>query len=31
MTKTLDELDKEASVCTRCRLASGRTQVVLVV
>jgi uracil-DNA glycosylase family 4 len=28
MTKTLDELDREASVCTRCRLASGRTQVV---
>jgi uracil-DNA glycosylase family 4 len=28
MTKTLDELDKEASGCTRCRLASGRTQVV---
>ena len=28
MTKTLDELNREASVCTRCRLASGRTQVV---
>jgi uracil-DNA glycosylase len=28
MTKTLDELDREASVCTKCRLASGRTQVV---
>ena len=28
MTKTLDELDRDASVCTRCRLASGRTQVV---
>jgi len=28
MTKSLDELDKEASGCTRCRLASGRTQVV---
>jgi uracil-DNA glycosylase len=28
MTKTLDELDREASGCTRCRLASGRTQVV---
>ena len=28
MTKILDELDREASVCTRCRLASGRTQVV---
>jgi uracil-DNA glycosylase len=28
MTKSLDELDREASVCTRCRLASGRTQVV---
>jgi uracil-DNA glycosylase family 4 len=28
MTKTLDELDREASGCTRCRLARGRTQVV---
>ena len=28
MIKTLDELGREASVCTRCRLASGRTQVV---
>jgi DNA polymerase len=28
MTRTLDELGLEASGCTRCRLASGRTQVV---
>jgi uracil-DNA glycosylase family 4 len=28
MTKTLQELGHEASSCTRCRLASGRTQVV---
>jgi DNA polymerase len=28
MTRTLDELGMQASVCTRCRLAGGRTQVV---
>jgi DNA polymerase len=28
MDRTLDELAREASTCTRCRLASGRTQVV---
>jgi uracil-DNA glycosylase family 4 len=28
MSLTLDELEAEASVCTRCRLAKGRTQVV---
>src|SRR5919198_3128256 len=28
MTLTLDELGAEASTCTRCRLAKGRTQVV---
>jgi len=28
MTTTLQELAREASSCTRCRLASGRTQVV---
>jgi uracil-DNA glycosylase len=28
MMSTLDELSREASTCTRCRLASGRTQVV---
>src|SRR5439155_9766725 len=28
MTKTLQELAHEDSSCTRCRLASGRTQVV---
>jgi DNA polymerase len=28
MTKTLQELAHEASSCTRCRLAGGRTQVV---
>jgi uracil-DNA glycosylase len=28
MTRTLDEWRIEASTCTRCRLASGRTQVV---
>jgi DNA polymerase len=28
MTRTLEELATEAAVCTRCRLASGRTQVV---
>jgi len=28
MTKTLQELAQEASRCTRCRLATGRTQVV---
>ena len=28
MTETLQELAREASTCTRCRLAGGRTQVV---
>lgn len=28
MTRTLDELEAEASTCRRCRLANGRTQVV---
>jgi DNA polymerase len=28
MMSTLDELSREASTCTRCRLAGGRTQVV---
>jgi uracil-DNA glycosylase len=28
MSKTLEELADEAAVCTRCRLAGGRTQVV---
>jgi uracil-DNA glycosylase family 4 len=28
MSLTLDELEAEASACTRCRLAKGRTQVV---
>jgi len=28
MTRTLHELAEEASTCTRCRLANGRTQVV---
>jgi uracil-DNA glycosylase len=28
MTSTLDELGREASTCTRCRLAGGRTTVV---
>jgi uracil-DNA glycosylase family 4 len=28
MSMTLQELDREASTCTRCRLAKGRTQVV---
>src|SRR5207248_6929418 len=28
MTETLQELAREASTCTRCRLARGRTQVV---
>ncbi|MFN2590371.1 MAG: uracil-DNA glycosylase [Actinomycetota bacterium] len=28
MTQTLEELAAEAATCTRCRLASGRTQVV---
>jgi uracil-DNA glycosylase family 4 len=28
MSLTLDELEAEASACTRCRLARGRTQVV---
>jgi uracil-DNA glycosylase family 4 len=28
MTMTLQELNREASTCTRCRLAKGRTQVV---
>src|SRR5256884_8970307 len=28
MSRTLSELAREASTCTRCRLATGRTQVV---
>jgi uracil-DNA glycosylase len=28
MDRTLDELAREASTCTKCRLANGRTQVV---
>ena len=28
MTRTIDELAREAATCTRCRLSAGRTQVV---